>query len=944
MNSRKTILNNNIIKIQIIEKVGKVYFFTENGEQYEESLAKILKNKSKLYRNLKIKQKCKELTPNIFQQKILEKKLNPVVIYVLNDNNDIYKYINCVKENKQLPFLLEHDSRDSSLGFFKSRIMKRVLKSEKRLGAIVKKDKGLFEKIIVEKKRENNSKLKIERKYNNALFLLDNAKENKIYYGSKELAEIEKDIEECAIWYTNRRKYKEAELCINNLKFLLNDGNEKYYKPVAKRELEKGNVKNFEEITRVYLLKKYKLAQLSIRNEYINGKKRYAKELYINLLQRLGISLNKRELKESLSKGIINGSYFRENIFIGDFEKINIRGDEQLEEIIEKSREKSKDINQESSFKKEIVLKKLSKDEIKEIIDKSIKMNDTVKYQKGAIIPILNNVINYLKKNDDIDVQNFLEKTLNQINDIPAINLLRANIGRERKYNALVFDYISNLYKDGISVKDREIIAKDNDRYFYYTYILNRKIDENIKGNIPLKQQRLQEIKRYYNENSEKIERGYLDIIKNQNSEEKATSLYEKLKKSKEYSKAIQDLNLSTKSDYIKLLTIKEDLKNGIYRRTIGSYTNKREFDIIFKDMIDKFNEGKQFTQKEIEDLGDICYEGVKDDFGNVIIEPKIDLAKVLYLKILNNKNVDNKIYGRLFNIYKAELNPITDKRKIRRINKIIKQREISNENEIENNKKDSGTKNEYVCSDLHGQYEIYKDIIDRIGENDKLYILGDVIDRGPDGIKILQDIVKRQEKGQVEFFMGNHEYMMLQSLVLGDKQAEKIWTSESNGGKETKEKFEMLSIEEKNKIRDLLLNSLVYKEIDINNEKIYLVHAKAIENTNKEGERVKDFLREGRQKELEMAVWTRKGDRKSSENNEVWKDEEIGKNNIYTIIGHTPTSGTIEFSNGYVNIDCGASYFGNECLLRINDGKVVYFDNFERCEQQMKSETEGIR
>ena len=47
MNSRKTILNNNIIKIQIIEKVGKVYFFTENGEQYEESLAKILKNKSK---------------------------------------------------------------------------------------------------------------------------------------------------------------------------------------------------------------------------------------------------------------------------------------------------------------------------------------------------------------------------------------------------------------------------------------------------------------------------------------------------------------------------------------------------------------------------------------------------------------------------------------------------------------------------------------------------------------------------------------------------------------------------------------------------------------------------------------------------------------------------------------------------------------------------------
>ena len=75
----------------------------------------------------------------------------------------------------------------------------------------------------------------------------------------------------------------------------------------------------------------------------------------------------------------------------------------------------------------------------------------------------------------------------------------------------------------------------------------------------------------------------------------------------------------------------------------------------------------------------------------------------------------------------------------------------------ISKNKK--GTKVEpstYVCSDLHGEYPAYQAIIGQLKEKDKLYILGDVIDRGPDGIKILQDIMKRKEKGQVEFLIGN--------------------------------------------------------------------------------------------------------------------------------------------------------------------------------------------
>lgn len=49
-----------------------------------------------------------------------------------------------------------------------------------------------------------------------------------------------------------------------------------------------------------------------------------------------------------------------------------------------------------------------------------------------------------------------------------------------------------------------------------------------------------------------------------------------------------------------------------------------------------------------------------------------------------------------------------------------------------------------FVCSDIHGNYEVYKKAVDKLSVNDTLYILGDVIDRGPDGITIIQDMTLR--------------------------------------------------------------------------------------------------------------------------------------------------------------------------------------------------------
>ena len=62
-----------------------------------------------------------------------------------------------------------------------------------------------------------------------------------------------------------------------------------------------------------------------------------------------------------------------------------------------------------------------------------------------------------------------------------------------------------------------------------------------------------------------------------------------------------------------------------------------------------------------------------------------------------------------------------------------------------------------YIVSDIHGCYEQYLALLEKIHffEADELYVLGDVVDRGPEPIKVLQDMMKRPN---VIFILGNHE------------------------------------------------------------------------------------------------------------------------------------------------------------------------------------------
>ena len=74
-----------------------------------------------------------------------------------------------------------------------------------------------------------------------------------------------------------------------------------------------------------------------------------------------------------------------------------------------------------------------------------------------------------------------------------------------------------------------------------------------------------------------------------------------------------------------------------------------------------------------------------------------------------------------------------------------------------------------FAIADIHGMYGSYMEVIKRMNPSDHLYIIGDVIDRGNEGIKILLDIIKRlnneQNNPKITFLLGNHEMMFSNTL-----------------------------------------------------------------------------------------------------------------------------------------------------------------------------------
>lgn len=207
-----------------------------------------------------------------------------------------------------------------------------------------------------------------------------------------------------------------------------------------------------------------------------------------------------------------------------------------------------------------------------------------------------------------------------------------------------------------------------------------------------------------------------------------------------------------------------------------------------------------------------------------------------------------------------------------------------------------------YVISDIHGQFEKYKEMLETIkfGEYDTLYVLGDVLDRGPQGLKILKDMMLRPN---VIPILGNHEYMA--SICLSwlmkevtEKSVESMdieklrglteWMSV--GGDQTISEFHKLSLEEREDILDYLTEFELYEVVHVNGETFILVHA-GLENFALDRD-LYDY-------DLSELIF-----HKPDYEKEYFPDK-------YLVTGHVPTMGEIMEKNRHIAIDCGAGFGG---------------------------------
>ena len=230
-----------------------------------------------------------------------------------------------------------------------------------------------------------------------------------------------------------------------------------------------------------------------------------------------------------------------------------------------------------------------------------------------------------------------------------------------------------------------------------------------------------------------------------------------------------------------------------------------------------------------------------------------------------------------------------------------------------------------YVMSDLHGEYDKYIAMLDLIqfSMQDTLYIIGDMIDRGEHGIKILQDMMSREN---VYPILGNHEYMAASCLQwlkeeitiesidhMNEDQIESLVLWFENGGYSTLLELQKLSHEKIQAIYEYMLEFPLYETVKIRDCQYILVHA---------GLGHFDPHKPLDEYTIDELIWQR------GEDDIIFDDQ-----NIYVLSGHTPTplichEPKIFKQHQQINIDCGASFQGGRlACLCLNTMEEYYID-----------------
>ena len=231
-----------------------------------------------------------------------------------------------------------------------------------------------------------------------------------------------------------------------------------------------------------------------------------------------------------------------------------------------------------------------------------------------------------------------------------------------------------------------------------------------------------------------------------------------------------------------------------------------------------------------------------------------------------------------------------------------------------------------FACSDLHGRYDLWLQIKNFLQEDDKLFFLGDAADRGPDGIKIMGELLTDK---RVVYLYGNHEDMLVDEcpmIIEGRSCGSGLW--HYNGGVPTIEAFQKMSEDSQfwllRKIRAL---SRKAEYINKNNQRIFMCHA----GTNPGMEEEKDWGYK------DAFIWNR---------DHFYDDWFEGYDDLFIVHGHTPVTSLkyklnilkenepiemFRYADGHkFDIDLGSVITNKTVLLDLDTFEPIYFYNIK--------------
>ena len=217
-----------------------------------------------------------------------------------------------------------------------------------------------------------------------------------------------------------------------------------------------------------------------------------------------------------------------------------------------------------------------------------------------------------------------------------------------------------------------------------------------------------------------------------------------------------------------------------------------------------------------------------------------------------------------------------------------------------------------YAISDIHGRYDLYLKMLSRIqlSDKDRLYIIGDICDRGEQGLKTVLDIAERDN---VSVIMGNHDFTALSVLTSLDREVSQgevegikslIAAWKFDGGDSTYNEYRALTKSERALALMTIDSFSDYGILQTSAGDFVMCHG-GIGNYEK-GKPLYEYS-------LIDLAFTR----------EDYSKPKFTQKGKYLVTGHTPTAaidgateGRIYRCHDHIAIDCGAVFgFGLGCI-----------------------------